>query len=70
MRPIKEVPLASEVVSAAEAIETLNNLIEEGKLNAYTQICLIRAMSALNREIEWHEEEAEFAKVRRRCGDD
>lgn len=70
MKPINDIPLASELVSAAEAIDQINSLIEGGKLNAYTQICLIRAMSALNHEIRIAHDEIEMAKVRERCGDD
>lgn len=70
MKINKDIPLASDVVSAEEAIDQINELIENGHLNAYTQICLIRAITALNDEIESARVEAEMAEVRRRCGDD
>jgi len=62
----RKIPLASDVVTVKEAIEEINNLIEAGHLNEYTQICLIRAMGALHNLTE----DAEIAEVRDRCGDD
>lgn len=44
----RNIPLAKDVVTAKEAIVEINRLIETGTLSEYTQICLIRAISALN----------------------
>lgn len=63
-------PKASDIVSAEEAIKLINSLIETGVFSEYAQVCFIRAMSSLNREIELIEAEIEMAKVRERCGDD
>lgn len=64
-------PQASDHVTATQAADLINSLIETGAFGEYAQICLIRAMNALGPEIKAEEvTETEMADARKECGDD
>lgn len=65
-----DIPCASEVVTAADAIEQINTLIESGFFSTYTQICLIRAINALSHQQCSVQDDIEMAEIRKRYGDD
>ena len=53
-------------ISKDQSINLINDLIETGAFSEYAQVCLIKAMHALN----VMPDDAEIADVRARCGDD
>ena len=58
-------------VSATQAGDLINSLIETGAFSEYAQHCLIRAMAALGPEIKAEEvTEEEMADARKEFGDD
>lgn len=64
-------PQASDYVTATQAADLINSLIETGAFSEYAQICLIRAMGALGPEIDTEEiTETEMTDARKECGDD
>ena len=64
-------PQASDSVTATQAADLINSLIETGAFSEYAQICLIRAMGALGPEIKAEEvTEEEMADARKEFGGD
>lgn len=66
-----KIPQASDHVTAIQAADLINSLIENGAFSEYAQACLIRALHALGPEIRAEfVTETEMTEARKECGDD